>query len=255
MKIMLKQDLEGLGKRGDIIEVAPGYGRNYLIPKKMALEVTSSNMRMIEIEKQALMKDLEKERLTFQGLTQSLNQTTLTFKRKAGEKDVIFGSVSSTDIKDALADAGLEVDKKKILLDEPIKRLGNFTVPIKVFHEDRAEIKIEIMKEGEEEAKEEKEKKEASEVEKEDIEAKKEEPEKEEKEKEEEKKVEELEKEEKKTEKAEKVEEEKEGEERQEEKKGEVDIAADEKLDEAAEEKEEPAKEEKEEEDTKEEKE
>ena len=137
MKVILKQDMENLGKRGDIVEVAPGYGRNYLIPKKIALEVTSSNMKMIEIERQALIKNLEKERLTFQGFTQNLNQTTLTFKRKAGEKDVIFGSVSSSDIKDALADAGLEIDKKNILLEEPIKRLGNYTVPIKVFHDDQ----------------------------------------------------------------------------------------------------------------------
>lgn len=185
MKVILKQDMENLGKRGDTVEVAQGYGRNYLIPKKIALEVTSSNMKMIEIERQALIKDLEKERLTFQGLIQKMDQTTLTFKRKAGEKDVIFGSVSSSDIKDALADAGLEIDKKKILLEEPIKRLGNYTVAIKVFHEDRAEIKIEVVKEGEEKAKEEREKEEIPEGKKEDIEAKQEEPEMEEQKKEE----------------------------------------------------------------------
>jgi large subunit ribosomal protein L9 len=158
MKIILKKDVESLGRRGDIVEVAAGYGRNYLIPQKIALEVTSSNMKMIEIERQALVKNLEKERLTFQDLIQNLSQTTLTFKRKAGEKDVIFGSVSSSDIKEALKEAGFEIDKKKILLEEPIKRLGNHTVPIKVFHDDRAEIKVEIVKEGEEEAKEEREK-------------------------------------------------------------------------------------------------
>lgn len=185
MKVILKQDMENLGKRGDTVEVAQGYGRNYLIPKKIALEVTSSNMKMIEIERQALIKDLEKERLTFQGLIQKMDQTTLTFKRKAGEKDVIFGSVSSSDIKDALADAGLEIDKKKILLEEPIKRLGNYTVAIKLFYEDRAEIKIEVVKEGEEKAKEEREKEEIPEGKKEDIEAKQEEPEMEEQKKEE----------------------------------------------------------------------
>jgi len=150
MKVILKQDVENLGSKGDIVDVAPGFGRNYLIPKKIALEVTSSNMKMIEIERRALKKRLEKERQSFEGLIQKLNQVVLTFKRKSGEKDMIFGSVSSSDIKDALDELGFEIDKKKILLEEPIKRLGNYSVPIKIFHEDRAEIKVEVLKPDEE---------------------------------------------------------------------------------------------------------
>ncbi len=150
MKVILKQDMENLGRRGDIVDVAPGYGRNYLIPKRFALEVTSSNIKMIEIERQALRKKLEKERTSYQDIIQKLTQTTLSFRRKSGEKDVIFGSVSSSDIKDALHEAGFEIDKKKILLEEPIKRLGNYTVPIKVFHDDLAEVKVEVVKEEEE---------------------------------------------------------------------------------------------------------
>lgn len=157
MKVILKQDVENLGSKGDIVDIAPGFGRNYLIPKKLALEVTSSNLKMIEIERQALKKRLEKERQSFEGLIQKLNQVVLTFKRKSGEKDMIFGSVSSSDIKDALHELGFEIDKKKILLEEPIKRLGNYSVPIKIFQEDRAEIKIEVLK-PEEEIEEEKEK-------------------------------------------------------------------------------------------------
>jgi len=157
MKVILKQDVENLGSKGDIVNVAPGFGRNYLIPKKIALEVTSSNMKMIEIERRALKKRLEKERQSFEGLIQKINQVALTFKRKSGEKDMIFGSVSSSDIKDALHELGFEIDKKKILLEEPIKRLGNYSVPIKIFQEDRAEIKVEVLK-PEEEIEEEKEK-------------------------------------------------------------------------------------------------
>ena len=157
MKVILKQDVENLGSKGDIVDVAPGFGRNYLIPKKIALEVTSSNMKMIEIERRALKKRLEKERQSFEGLIQKLNQVALTFKRKSGEKDMIFGSVSSSDIKDALHELGFEIDKKKILLEEPIKRLGNYSVPIKIFHEDRAEIKVEVLM-PDEEIEEEKEK-------------------------------------------------------------------------------------------------
>lgn len=150
MRVILKQDVENLGRKGDIVNVAPGYGRNYLIPHKIALEVTPSNMKMIEIEQQALKKEVEKERASYQDLIEELNETTISFKRKTGEKDVIFGSVSSADLKDSLHELGFEIDKKKILLSEPIKRLGNYTVPIKIFHEDRAEVKVEVVKEGEE---------------------------------------------------------------------------------------------------------
>lgn len=148
MKIILKENIENLGRRGDIIDVAPGYGRNYLIPRKMALEVTPSNMNMVELEQKALRKKLEREVQSYQGEIEKLNQVSLSFERKTGDKDVIFGSVSTADIKEALDKLGIEVEKKKILLEEPIKRLGNYTVPIKVFHDERAEIKIEVNKEG-----------------------------------------------------------------------------------------------------------
>jgi len=154
MKVILKQDVEKLGRKGDVVNVAPGFGRNYLIPRKLALEVTASNLKMIEIERQALKKKAEAERQSFQGTIQKLNQVTLTFPRRAGEKDVIFGSVSAADIKEALDKLGFDVDKKRIHLDEPIKRLGNFSVPVKVYHEDKAEVRVVVVKEetGEAEA-------------------------------------------------------------------------------------------------------
>ena len=176
MRVILKQDVENLGRKGDIVNVTPGYGRNYLIPQKIALEVTPSNMKMIEIEQQALKKEVEKERASYQDLIEKLNETTLSFKRKTGEKDVIFGSVSSADLKDSLHELGFEIDKKKILLSEPIKRLGNYTVPIKIFLEDRAEVKVEVVKEGEE-APEKKEEEKAAEEKPEKIERAKKEPE------------------------------------------------------------------------------
>jgi large subunit ribosomal protein L9 len=149
MKVILKQDVENVGRKGDLVNVAPGYGRNYLIPKKLALEVTSSNMKMIGIERQALKKKIEQERLSYQDLIQKLNQVTLTFSRKAGEKDHIFGSVSPADIKEELDKIGFDIDKKKIILDEPLKRLGYYVVPIKVYHDDKAEIKVSVVKEEE----------------------------------------------------------------------------------------------------------
>ncbi|OGD27516.1 MAG: 50S ribosomal protein L9 [Candidatus Aminicenantes bacterium RBG_19FT_COMBO_65_30] len=147
MKVILKQDVEKVGRRGDVVNVAPGFGRNYLIPRKMAIAVTPTNIKMIEIERQALKKKLEIERKSFQSLAQKLNQVSLTFTRRAGEKDVIFGSVSAGDVKDALDGLGYDIDKKKILLDEPIKRLGNFSVPIKISADDRAEVKIVVTRE------------------------------------------------------------------------------------------------------------
>jgi large subunit ribosomal protein L9 len=147
MKVILKQDVEKLGRRGDVVNVAPGFGRNYLIPRQMALAVTATNLKTIEIERQALKKKLEAERKSHQTLVQQLNEVTLTFPRRAGDKDVIFGSVSAGDVKEALDALGYEVDKKKILLDEPIKRLGNFTVPVKISMEDRAEVKLIVARE------------------------------------------------------------------------------------------------------------
>jgi large subunit ribosomal protein L9 len=147
MKIILKQDVENVGHKGDIINVAPGYGRNYLIPRKLALEVTPSNMKMIEIERQAMKKKVEKERESYKDLIQRLSEVTLTFPRKAGEKDMIFGSVSAADIKDALDRLGSDIEKKKIGLDEPIKRLGHYTIPVKVFHDDKAMLRVEVRKE------------------------------------------------------------------------------------------------------------
>jgi len=153
MKVILKQDVETLGRRGDVVNVAPGYGRNSLIPRKMALEVTSTNVKAIEIERAVQKKKLEAERKVHQSLVEKLNQVTLTFTRRAGEKDVIFGSVSSGDVKEALDGLGYDIDKKKILLDEPIKRLGNFAVPVKVSTEARAEVKIVVAREeGDEKA-------------------------------------------------------------------------------------------------------
>jgi len=148
MKIILKENIENLGSKGDIVNVAAGYGRNYLLPKKLALEETSSNMKMIEMEQASLKKNLEKVRISYQDDIQKLNDVSFSFKRKAGEKDTIFGSVSVADIKEELDKLGFEIEKKKILLKEPIKRLGNYTVPIKVFLDDIAEIKVQVVSEG-----------------------------------------------------------------------------------------------------------
>jgi len=147
MKVLLKQDVEKLGHKGDIVEVAPGYGRNYLIPRRLAVEVTPQNIKQIELERKALLKKIEKEKLSAKELIDRLNQVRLVFRRKAGEKDMIFGSVSAGDIKEELEKLGFSLEKKKILLDEPLRRLGHYTIPIKVYREEKAEIHVEIVRE------------------------------------------------------------------------------------------------------------
>lgn len=156
MRVILKENIENLGKKGDIVNVASGYGRNFLIPKDFALEVTSTNLRMIEMQQQALKKGLEKEMASQRALIDQLNAVILNFPRKAGEKDVIFGSVSTADIREALGRLNFDIEKKKILLDEPIKKLGNYTISIKVFQDEQAQIKIEVSKQEEAEKKEKK---------------------------------------------------------------------------------------------------
>lgn len=152
MKVILKQDVENVGRKGDIVSVAPGFGRNFLLPRNLALAVTASNMKMVEIERTSLKKKVEQERVSYRDLIQRLNQVTLSFARKAGEKDHIFGSVSAGDIKDGLDKLGFDIDKKKIVLDEPLKRLGSYAIPVKIYHDDRAEIKVHVVKDQEEAA-------------------------------------------------------------------------------------------------------
>ena len=147
MKIILLESVEKVGKKGDVLNVAPGFARNYLIPRRLAMEVTPSNIKMVDIRQKALKKKEEKERLSYQELIKKLNEVHLEIRRRSSEKDVIFGSVSAADIQEELAKLGFEVDKKKIMLEEPIKRLGTFTIPIKIYHDERAEIKVTVSKE------------------------------------------------------------------------------------------------------------
>ena len=147
MKVMLRENIDNLGQRGDIVEVKPGYARNYLLPKGLAVAVTASNLKMIEMQQKALRKKLEEELSSFKELAQKLNEVSLTFYRKTTDKEALFGSVSVNDIKEALEQRGFTVDKKKILLTEPIKSIGSFQVPIKVFQSEKAVIEVQVLPE------------------------------------------------------------------------------------------------------------
>jgi large subunit ribosomal protein L9 len=146
MKVILKQDFEKLGNTGDIINVKDGYARNYLIPRQIAYEATSSNMKRFEEEKKRMASQLTKEVKKAEKMATELEKVSCTITVAVGEEDKLFGSVTSQDIAGALEEKGIAIDKRKILLEEPIKALGIYTVPIKLHSEVSANVKVWVVK-------------------------------------------------------------------------------------------------------------
>ena len=147
MEVLLREDVENLGTRGQIVKVKAGYGRNYLLPRKVAVEATAGNMKKIEQEKKSLLKREAKEKATAETQATSLAALELTFTRKVGEHDVLYGSVTSMDIAEAIKEKGFEIDRKRILLKDPIKELGEHEVPIRLHREVTSNIKVTVAKE------------------------------------------------------------------------------------------------------------
>ncbi len=150
MKIILKEDLEDLGKCGEVIQVKDGYARNYLFPKNLAIPATKGNLRSInEVTRQKKIRD-EKKIKGDEKLKSDLEKISITAEVRVGEEDRVFGSVTSQDIAGLLKEKGFEVDKRKIELDEPIKALGVYTIPVKIHGELVANLKLWVVKKGEE---------------------------------------------------------------------------------------------------------
>jgi large subunit ribosomal protein L9 len=147
MKVILKEDFESLGKRGDTIKVADGYARNYLIPKGLALESTSISVRAVEHEKKLIAKRTEKEKKNAEAMLASFAGVSVTIARKTADQEKLFGSVTTKDVEKALADQGHKVDKKQIVLDEPIKQLGEFPVKIKLYPGINANVTVKVVEE------------------------------------------------------------------------------------------------------------
>lgn len=147
MKIILTQDVEKLGKAGDIVKVKDGYARNYLIPNNLCVQATRSNIRMADTLKATEEKKAQKVENQARALAKKLSDISVTASVKAGEDDKLFGAVTAQIIADLIAEKGISVDKHDILLDEPIKELGVFDVPIKVGAGVKAEIKVWVVKE------------------------------------------------------------------------------------------------------------
>ena len=145
MKVILTQDVRGQGKRGQMIEVAEGYGRNYLLPRKLAVEATADNVNTMRMNDKATQERQAKERAEALELRNRMKDMTVVVTAKGGGAGRLFGSVTNTEVSEALAkQAGIQLDKRKIVLDEPIKSVGVYTVKCKLGYEINAELKIEV---------------------------------------------------------------------------------------------------------------
>ena len=150
MEVILREDIDNLGSRGQVVKVAPGYARNFLLPKRLAVAATEANKKIVEQERQAHLRKEAKLVGEAQDLAKLMLGTAITIKQKAGEADQLFGSVTSKDIADALTAKGFNIDRRKIQLDEPIKQLGEYTVPVKLHKDVTAHLKVLIEKEASE---------------------------------------------------------------------------------------------------------
>ena len=148
-KILLREDVDDLGARGEIVRVRAGFARNYLLPRKLAVEATGSNVKQIEGERAALLKKEASERTAAEGQAELVSKLVLEFKRKAGEQGALYGSVTSMDIAEALQERGYEIDRHRLHLREPIKRLGDFNVPLRLHREVSIDLQIKVAAEGE----------------------------------------------------------------------------------------------------------
>ncbi|MBA3915806.1 MAG: 50S ribosomal protein L9 [Acidobacteriales bacterium] len=148
MEVILKEDVAKLGARGEVVKVAEGYGRNFLLPRKLAIEATATNKTVIEQMKAASVRRSAKEKTQAEELSKQFEGTSVTFTRRSGENDQLFGSVTSSDIADALEKKGFNIDRRKIQLHEPLKTLGEFTVPIKLHKDVTTHIRVLIEKEA-----------------------------------------------------------------------------------------------------------
>ncbi len=149
MKVILKQDVEKLGKAGDVVKVVPGYGRNFLIPKKLAVEATPGNIKVMELERLAQARRDQRDKVAAEVVAREIVKLSITIRQKAGEGGTLYGSVTAIDIGEALAAHKIEVDKRKIQLDDPIKTIGEYQVPIRLHRDVTVSIKVMVEAEPE----------------------------------------------------------------------------------------------------------
>jgi large subunit ribosomal protein L9 len=148
MEVILREHVDNLGRRGDIVKVADGYARNYLLPRKLALLATDGNKKVIERERVKFDTKEAEEKKVAEAISERINNAEIEIARKVGETEALYGSVTTADIADALHAKGLDVDRRKIGLQEPIKKLGEYDVPIKLHREVATHVKVRVIAEG-----------------------------------------------------------------------------------------------------------
>src|ERR1700679_1974989 len=148
MEVILKEDVNKLGARGDVVKVAEGYGRNYLLPRKLAIQANEGNKAVVSQMKAASVRRSAKEKTQAEELAKQFERLSATFQPRSGEHDHLFGSVTSGDIAEAIAKKGIELDRRQIQLHEPLKSLGEFTIPVKLHKEVTAHLKVVIEREA-----------------------------------------------------------------------------------------------------------
>jgi large subunit ribosomal protein L9 len=149
MEVILRQTIDNLGRAGQVVKVANGYARNYLLPKKLAYPATPGNMKVIESERQSLLRKDAKQQEDAQQLQKALDAVEITIRRKVGEQNVLYGSVTNSDVADELEKKGFQVEKRKILMDDHIKTTGEFSLPIRLFKDVIAHVKLKVEAETE----------------------------------------------------------------------------------------------------------
>jgi len=147
MEVILREDIDKLGNRGQVVKVAPGYARNFLLPKKLAVAATSANKKIVEQERQSHLRKEAKQKSEAEDLSKLLTGVSVTIAQKAGENEQLFGSVTSKDVGDALAAKNYTIDRRKIQMDEPIKQLGEYKVPVRLHKDVTAEVTVIVVRE------------------------------------------------------------------------------------------------------------
>jgi large subunit ribosomal protein L9 len=149
MELILRRDVSNLGRRGDTVNVSDGYGRNFLLPKKLAMPLTEGNKKVVEQEKTSALRLEVHEKAEAEQLAAMIAKSPVSIARKAGESGVLFGSVTSLDVAEALHKLGFEIDRRKILLEEPLKQLGEFPVSVRLHREVTATVTVQVVQEQE----------------------------------------------------------------------------------------------------------
>ena len=149
MEVILREHVDNLGRRGEVVKVADGYARNYLLPRKLALPATEGNRKHVERERRIMETREAEDKSQAEAIASRLSTVDITIARRVGETEQLYGSVTATDISDFLKTKGFEIDRRKLILPEPIKTIGEHDVPLKLHREVTAPLKVKVVKEGE----------------------------------------------------------------------------------------------------------